>query len=144
MKAFFFPVYIQQPIVNIAIYYSTYKYLDFFHFATPPPQKSPPRISTSPPFYSCQEPALHQWKAHLFSFQMMYKSQFQKIDHYDWFCGPGRVTFVVTLQRDSNISDPITESLPFPETPTSHVQRARQWAGRVLGVCAVIQSSCES
>uniref|UniRef100_A0A673JNG9 TBC1 domain family member 9 n=1 Tax=Sinocyclocheilus rhinocerous TaxID=307959 RepID=A0A673JNG9_9TELE len=21
--------------------------------------------------------------------QMMYKSQFQKIDHYDWFCGPG-------------------------------------------------------
>jgi len=21
-------------------------------------------------------------------FQMMYKLQFQKIDHYDWFCGP--------------------------------------------------------
>ncbi len=25
----------------------------------------------------------------LFSFQMMYKSQFQKIDTYDWFCCPG-------------------------------------------------------
>ncbi len=25
----------------------------------------------------------------LFSFQMMHKSQFQKIDPYDWFCGPG-------------------------------------------------------
>ncbi len=28
-------------------------------------------------------------KAYLFSFQMMYNSQFQKIDPYDWFCGPG-------------------------------------------------------
>ncbi len=28
-------------------------------------------------------------KAYLFSFQMMYKSQFQEIDPYDWFCGPG-------------------------------------------------------
>ncbi len=27
--------------------------------------------------------------AYLFSFQMMYKSQFRKIDPYDLFCGPG-------------------------------------------------------
>ncbi len=25
----------------------------------------------------------------LFSFQMMYESQFRKTDPYDWFCGPG-------------------------------------------------------
>ncbi len=25
--------------------------------------------------------------------QMMYKSQFQKIDPYDWFCGPGSHLF---------------------------------------------------
>ncbi len=28
-------------------------------------------------------------ESYLFSFQMMYKSQFQKIDPYDWFCAPG-------------------------------------------------------
>ncbi len=28
-------------------------------------------------------------KGYLFSFQMMYKSQFQKNDPYDWFCGLG-------------------------------------------------------
>ncbi len=28
-------------------------------------------------------------ESYLFSFQMMHKSQFQKIDPYDWFCGPG-------------------------------------------------------
>ncbi len=27
------------------------------------------------------------------SFQMMYKSQFQKMDPYDWFCGPGSHLF---------------------------------------------------
>ncbi len=32
---------------------------------------------------------LNQWKAYLFSFQMMHKSQLKKIDPYDWFCGPG-------------------------------------------------------
>ncbi len=32
---------------------------------------------------------IHQWKAYLFSSHMMYKSQFKKIDPYDWFCGPG-------------------------------------------------------
>ncbi len=32
---------------------------------------------------------IHQWKYNLFSFQMMYKSQFWKIVTYDWFCGPG-------------------------------------------------------
>ncbi len=35
---------------------------------------------------------IHQWKACLFSFQMMYKSKFRKIDNiltYNWFCGPG-------------------------------------------------------
>ncbi len=26
-------------------------------------------------------------ESYLFSFQMMHKSQFQKIDPYDWFCG---------------------------------------------------------
>ncbi len=26
---------------------------------------------------------------YLFSFQMMHKSQFRKIDPYDWFCAPG-------------------------------------------------------
>jgi len=31
---------------------------------------------------------LRQWKDYLFTFQMMYKSQFQKIDPCDWFCGP--------------------------------------------------------
>ncbi len=31
---------------------------------------------------------MHTWKAHLFSFQMMYKSHFLT-DPYDWFCGPG-------------------------------------------------------
>ncbi len=31
----------------------------------------------------------HQWKAHLFSFRIMYKSPFKKIDPYDWFCSPG-------------------------------------------------------
>ncbi len=29
------------------------------------------------------------WKEYLISFQMIYKSKFQKIDPYDWFCGPG-------------------------------------------------------
>jgi len=28
-------------------------------------------------------------KAYLFSFQIMFTSQFQKIDTRDWFCGPG-------------------------------------------------------
>ncbi len=32
---------------------------------------------------------IHQWKAYLFSFQMMYTSQLKKIYPYDWFCGPG-------------------------------------------------------
>ncbi len=32
---------------------------------------------------------IHQWKACLFSFQMMKISQFQKVDLYDWFCGLG-------------------------------------------------------
>ncbi len=27
--------------------------------------------------------------SYLFSCQMMYKSQFEKIDPHDWFCGPG-------------------------------------------------------
>ncbi len=30
---------------------------------------------------------IHQWKYYLFSFQMMHKSQFPKMDRYDWFCG---------------------------------------------------------
>ncbi len=34
--------------------------------------------------------------SYLFSFQMMYKSQFRKIDPYDWFCRP-RVTYIVLL-----------------------------------------------
>ncbi len=29
---------------------------------------------------------IHQWKDYVFSFQMMYKSQFWKIDPYDWIC----------------------------------------------------------
>ncbi len=33
--------------------------------------------------------SIHQQKAYLFSFQVMYKSQFPKIDPYEWFCGPG-------------------------------------------------------
>ncbi len=28
-------------------------------------------------------------ESYLFSFQMMYKSQFRKMDPYDWFCAPG-------------------------------------------------------
>ncbi len=32
---------------------------------------------------------IHQRKAYLFSFQMIYKSQFRRIDPYDWVCGPG-------------------------------------------------------
>ncbi len=32
---------------------------------------------------------LYQWKVYLFSFQIMYKSQFRKMYPYDWFCGPG-------------------------------------------------------
>ncbi len=28
-------------------------------------------------------------ESYLFSFQMMHKSQFHKIDPYDWFCAPG-------------------------------------------------------
>ncbi len=28
-------------------------------------------------------------ESYLFSFQMIHKSQFRKIDTYDWFCGPG-------------------------------------------------------
>ncbi len=28
-------------------------------------------------------------QSYLFSFQMMHKSQFRKIDPYDWFCAPG-------------------------------------------------------
>ncbi len=28
-------------------------------------------------------------ESYLFSFQIMYTSQFWKIDPYDWFCGPG-------------------------------------------------------
>ncbi len=30
----------------------------------------------------------------LFSFQVMYKSQFHKIDPYDWFCGPGSHIYI--------------------------------------------------
>ncbi len=30
---------------------------------------------------------IHQWKYNFFIFQMMRKSQFHKIDSYDWFCG---------------------------------------------------------
>ncbi len=32
---------------------------------------------------------IHQRKAYLFSFQIMYKSQCQKIDTFDWVCCPG-------------------------------------------------------
>ncbi len=32
---------------------------------------------------------IYQWKAYLFSFQIMYKTQFKQIDPHDWFCGPG-------------------------------------------------------
>ncbi len=32
--------------------------------------------------------AIHRWKAYLFRFQMMHKSQFPKIEPYDWFCAP--------------------------------------------------------
>ncbi len=34
---------------------------------------------------------------YLFSFQMMHKSQFYKLDSYDWFCAPG-VTCQVVYQ----------------------------------------------
>ncbi len=37
-------------------------------------------------------------ESYLFSFQMMYKSQFRKIDTYDWFCAPGsHINFIVRL-----------------------------------------------
>ncbi len=32
---------------------------------------------------------IHQWKDYVFSFQMMYKSKFNKIYTYDLFCGQG-------------------------------------------------------
>jgi len=32
---------------------------------------------------------IHQWKAYLFSFWMIYKSQFQEMYPHEWFCGPG-------------------------------------------------------
>ncbi len=31
---------------------------------------------------------IHQWTYYVFSFQMMHKSQFKKMDPYDWFCAP--------------------------------------------------------
>ncbi len=30
-------------------------------------------------------------KYYLLSSQMMHKSQFHRIDTYDWFCGPGHI-----------------------------------------------------
>ncbi len=44
---------------------------------------------------------IHQWEAYLFSFQMMYKSQFQEIDLYDWFCGPGSHIRIGTRLKSS-------------------------------------------
>jgi len=44
---------------------------------------------------------IHQWKAYLFSFQGMSKSQFRKIDPCDWFCGPGLHT---TIERQTKLS----------------------------------------
>ncbi len=38
------------------------------------------------------QPNITSIEAYLFSFQMMHKSQFKKIDPYDCFCAPG-VTF---------------------------------------------------
>ncbi len=38
--------------------------------------------------FSYPNRSINQMKA-LSSFQIMYKSQFQKNDLYDWFCGPG-------------------------------------------------------
>jgi len=38
----------------------------------------------------------HQWKAYLFSFQMMFESQFQTFDPCDWVCGPGSHTHTRT------------------------------------------------
>ncbi len=35
------------------------------------------------------------------SFQMLYKSQFRKIDTYDWFCGPG--SHIISLQHQCSI-----------------------------------------
>ncbi len=45
------------------------QYLDFFH----------PQI---PDFQILSYHNIHQWKYDLFSFQMMYKSQFRKMDPY--------------------------------------------------------------
>ncbi len=45
---------------------------------------------------------------YLFSFQMMYKSQFQKIDPYDWFCGPGsQMSYSNSLIKRKNLTQKI-------------------------------------
>ncbi len=38
-------------------------------------------------------------EAYLFSFHIMYKSQFRQIDPYDWFCGPG--SFIIAYRVKS-------------------------------------------
>ncbi len=59
--------------------------------------QNPFQIVVSRPNIVLSEQTLHQWKAYLFSFQIMYKSQFQKIDPYDWFCGlRSQMTIILT------------------------------------------------
>ncbi len=72
------------------------QYLDFFlHLQIPDFQ-----IVVSRPNIVQSYQTIHQCKAYLFSFQMMYKYTFRKIDHYDWFCGTG--SHILKLQIQNN------------------------------------------
>ncbi len=55
------------------------------------------QIVVSRPNIALSQQTIHQWKAYLFSIQIMYKSQFQNIDPYDWFCGPGSHMLTIIL-----------------------------------------------
>ncbi len=48
---------------------------------------------------------IHQWKAYLFSFRIMYKSQFQKTDPYDWFVVHGSHMCEWLLTQHSEADD---------------------------------------
>ncbi len=59
-------------------------------------------------------------ESYLFSFQMMYKSQFQKMDLYDWFCAPGSHMCVNLTLSAARI---LKEAMTCSEVSVSPVSR---------------------
>ncbi len=79
---------------------------------------------------------IYQWKVYLFSFQMMYESQFRKIDHYDLFCGHIYIYKMVIVLKKSAIYY-ITFTLYINQSYVFILQRIQQEIKQEISIANV-------